>query len=223
MRSLWAASSHSSSATRWLVAGGERVISLGGEREREDDRLRPPAARLGGESRPSWAEGGSSSWANSDLVGASASAGAATRAAARTLLLGGADDDLAGAPEARRERPVEGETTPSASTCSEVSGRKADAGPGRGEPNKVRSLHCARAESLPGSRVSPLAIAASKARRRASGEAACHCRISVLRVRECAHPDHARANTVGPAQMQRVKYQPCSTQNALLDEHRSRQ
>jgi hypothetical protein len=45
----------------------------------------------------------------------------------------------------------------------------------------------------------------------------------VSRARGCAHPGRDLANTGGPVKRQRVKYWTCSTQNALLDEHRSRQ
>ncbi len=48
MRSSWDASSRSSSATRWFVAGGEGADSRDGERDREGERFRPPLDRLAG-------------------------------------------------------------------------------------------------------------------------------------------------------------------------------
>jgi hypothetical protein len=168
MSSSWEASIRSNSTTRWLVAGGEGADPRDGERDREGERPRPPRITFSGDPPPppSWeGEGSRASLDKGPWESAvkSAIVGVTGRAAGRPRPLQeetGAENERAGAPEDRRNLPVDGGMTPNASTCSSVSGHKADWGPERGKPYKVRSLHWTRSESLPGSRVSPLTTAA---------------------------------------------------------------
>ncbi len=94
--------------------------------------------------------------------------------------------------------------------------------------NKVRSRHWARSESLPGRRVSPPNSVAAKASIHASAGAASHesytyTGLAVTEISRPGPPCPSPANTFGPARTQPTRCLSCSTLNALLDEHRSRQ
>ena len=163
MRSFCSPNSRSSSATRLAVAPG-------------DPRERCETAGEGGSKLDSSSlrEGAREETADpTGLVERSVSTPWASRVTERERRAGNAGSAGTGGAEFPRDRlgRSEGGTTPNETICSVVSGLTAPCDWGRGDPNKVRSRHWAREESLPGRRVRPADNAADKASSRSSAEA----------------------------------------------------